>query len=69
VPCCSAPGATPTRRLTQRDAPESRFDLGSPRLFVAHVLGEPTDRGLAFRAMRLATVEDVRALMPEAFEP
>jgi hypothetical protein len=36
---------------------------------VAHVLGEPTDRGLAFRAMRLATVEDVRALMPEAFEP
>lgn len=49
-------------QLAQRDAPESRFDLGSPRLFVANVVGEVTDRGLAFRAMRLATREDVEAL-------
>lgn len=51
----------------QRDAPASRFDLGSPRLLVAHVLGEPTDRCLAFRAMRMATPEDVRQLMPHLF--
>ena len=49
-------------QLVERDAP--RFDMGSPRLLVAHVVGEPTERGFAFRALRFATAEDIRALGP-----
>lgn len=49
-------------QLVERDAP--RFDLGAPRLLVAHIVGEPTDRGFAFRALRFATAEDLEALGP-----
>lgn len=49
-------------QLVERDAP--RLDMGTPRLLVAHVLGDPTERGFAFRALRLATAEDLESLGP-----
>ena len=47
-------------QLVQRDIPAE--SVGTPRLFVAHLVGEVSAHGYATRAMRLATWADVEAL-------
>lgn len=55
-------------QLEQRDTPKKHGE-GVLTLFVAEVVGElDLVRGFATRVLRPATVEDVRQLMPEAFE-
>ena len=50
-------------QLEQREeAPDTA--LGTPRLLVGHVVGEPNAHGWTVRALRFATADDVKALVP-----